>query len=141
MRPGPAMRWMVARWSAPEKPSVSPGWVMRLPTCTRAARERAMARATPRTSRFGIRLVNRLPGPRTIRSASRSAARTPGAGRGEGGSVKIRSMVAPRREMRDSPRMVRPSASRARSTTFWSVEGRIRPWIARTCPEVSIALR
>ena len=44
------------------------------------------------------------------------------------------------REMRDSPLMRRPFSSRARRTTFASVAGRILPRMARTSPEVSIAL-
>ena len=66
-------RERASMWSARSNPPVSPGCVATLHTNTTRAPDAAIASRIPGTTRAGRRLVNRLPGPMTMSSASAMA--------------------------------------------------------------------
>ena len=63
-------RASASMWSARSNPPVSPGCVATLHTNTTSAPDAAIASRIPGTTSAGRRLVNRLPGPMTMSSAS-----------------------------------------------------------------------
>ena len=77
-------------------------------------------------------LVNRLPGPITIRSARSIACSARGWARGSGGSSRMMSQVSPSAAIAVSPRTVRPSSNLATSSTTSVVLGTTRPDTAST---------
>src|ERR1700722_14558681 len=105
---------------------------MRFAMETRGDLEFAMAEATSGIKRLGKTLVYSEPGPRRIRSALRMASIARGSGRtffGDSSSFFMGTRLA---VMRVSPRTRRPFVSVATRCTFASVDGKIRPRMART---------
>src|ERR1700693_2505322 len=105
---------------------------MRLAMYTRGDFELAMAEATSGIKRLGRTLVYSEPGPRRIRSALRMASIARGSGRtffGESSNFFMGTRLA---VMRVSPRTRRPLLRVATRCTFASVDGKIRPRMAKT---------
>ena len=95
-----------------------------------------MASTTPSTSRLGMTLVYRLPGPIRIRSASRMAWRAAGRAAGRSGSSAtwaMRQSCSFLKELiLDSPTTRAPFSKTASSCTSALVTGRMRPVMAST---------
>ena len=83
----------------------------------------AIASGIPRTSKLGIRLVNKEPGPIVIRSALAIAAKVCGSGSTSGG-ISASSQIMPLLAvMLVSPRTRVPSSKDASSSTLDMVAG------------------
>src|SRR6266850_2421730 len=91
-----------------------------------------MALAISGIKRLGKMLVYSEPGPRRIRSACLMASITSGRGRTRRGESLILFIGARLAVMRVSPWTVRPFSSVPTRWTFESVEGKMRPRMART---------
>src|ERR1041384_7040986 len=102
---------------------VSPGWVMRFVKYAFTALDAARAWGIPSTSKWGITLVYKDPGPSVIRSARSIASRVSLSGRARRGRRDTRSIGRRLLLMRVSPITLGPEVRVASSLTLAAVEG------------------
>ena len=138
INPGSVCLIIAWTWSNTLYPSVSPGCVITLGIYTFLAFDFLIASITPGTSKFGITLVYKLPGPITIISAPCIELITSSSGLQFSGIKEILSILhfcfLTSFGIVDSPFTIWPFSNFALKSTFSSVTGKTLPVIAKTWP-------
>src|SRR3954454_20896182 len=110
-------------WSEARKLVVSPGCHIRLTKYALTAGDLRIASGIPFTSKFGMTLVKREPGPNVITSASAIAFNVSGSGLAVPGLRRTHLILLRLRLMRVSPTTFDPSSRVASKTTLLLVAG------------------